>query len=125
MGFSARQPGPESGVLTNAPPWRAYCGVVEDGTSFHASSRGRLCPGADFWESFLNLAVAKAALLRFPVRHYCGAQRAFCEYFPLTRRQNLIQFFREVFLPIRNLVPTSKLGHLRKAEEGQALVLAA
>ena len=46
-------------------------------------------------------------------------------FFLLTRRQNLIKFFREVFPPMESLAPTSKLGHLRKAEEGQALVLAA
>ena len=119
-GNQVPNPGPR-----RAPRRGGLIGVVEDGTSFHASSRGRLCPGADFWESFLNIAVAKAALLRFPVRHYCGAQCAFCEYFPLTRRQNLIKFCREVSPSMGNLVPTSKLGHLRKAEEGQALVLAA
>jgi hypothetical protein len=61
-GNQVPNPGPR-----RAPRRGGLIGVVEDGTSFHASSRGRLCPGADFWESFLNIAVAKAALLRCPM----------------------------------------------------------
>ena len=96
MRFPARQLGPVSGAPTSTA--FAVIGVVEEGISFHVSARGRVWAGADFWESFLSIAVGKVALLRFPFRHYWGAQRAICGSFVLTSRRNWIEFCREVFL---------------------------
>ena len=88
MRSPARQPGRISGAPANAA--FSLIGVVEDGTSFHASFKGRLCPEADF----------SAAV------------------FPLDTPPEVDRMFPRGISARGRLVPTSKSRHLKKADEG-------
>ena len=88
MRSPARQLGRVSGAPTNAA--FALIGAVENGTSFHASFQAFMHPLKDssarkriFWDLSLTLTLRRpTSLLRL--------------FFPLTRRQKLIEFLREV-----------------------------
>jgi hypothetical protein len=105
MRSPAGQPGRESGAATNAA--FALIGVVEDGTSLHAFSKARFCPEADFWGSFLNINIAAPNV---------PSAAAFF----LDTPSEVDRISPRGISAKGRLVPTSKLRHLKKADEGQA-----
>jgi hypothetical protein len=120
MRSPARQLGRVSGAPTNAA--FALIGVVEDGTSFHASFQAFMHPLKDgsarkqiFWGSFLNIniAVGQGGTIAAPNVPSAAA-------FSLDTPPEVDRICPRGISARGRLVPTSKFRHLKKADEGQA-----